>query len=312
MANLLDVVTRHQIYLEGVKNGFGLDFERNFAYGLIVELKKLFATLEFEDLGDMSKTELAKFLRQLTELNKIAFGKYTEDAIEAIRNFMIVDRDLVQPLIKDDSNLALLLLNASLWSRITNTPMGATGTNILPTLSAFGSMSGTSLVNAIRKAWVNQEKTSDLLKLLIGTKTANYRDGEIGKIVRQQRSIIGTVLQHVSSEVQNSIGAVFYDEYMWSSIIDSSTTDVCRERNGNIYRYGRGPMPPAHIGCRSSIIPLDRGSARVPPPSFAVWAASQPSAFLKDAFQGKVADKVFPPLTVKQFAGKAKYITSTA
>ncbi len=304
MVNLLDIITRHQIYLEGVKNGFGLDFERNFAYNLKRELRKQFAVLDYDDLGDISKAKLNEFLASLVELNKILFGQYTDDIIKALYSFMVTDRELSEEIIKpEDTSLAFLLLNKSLWSKISNTPMGATGVNILPTLAAFASMSQRNLINLVRKGWINKDSKADVLNILAV---------EIDKLVKQNRSIVGTVLQHISSEVQHSIGAVFYDDYMWSSIIDSSTTDVCRDRNGNIYRYRQGPIPPAHVGCRSRIIPLDRGSDRVPPPSFEVWAASQPSAFLKDAFQGKVADKVFPPLTVKQFAGKAKYITSTA
>lgn len=313
MANLLDIVTRHQIYLEGVKNGFAVDFEKNYAYILVIELKKLFATLEYTDLGDMSKGELAKFLKALTELNKTVFGQYTEQAIKSIMFFMDVDKELSEELLKDDdSSLIFLLSSAKLWSKISNTPMGATGTNILPTLAAFGSLSARNIENFIRKAWINKESVADTLRQLIGTKSGDYKDGELGKIGRQNRSTIGTIIQHVSAEVQASIGAIFYDEYMWSSIIDNSTTDVCRNRNGQIFRYGKGPLPPAHIGCRSKIVPLDRTSPRAEPPGFGVWAASQPSAFLKDAFIGKPANKSFPPLTIKQFGAKAKFITATA
>lgn len=313
MATLFDIVTRHQIYLEGIKNGFGVDFERNVAYELNRELRKLFSTLEYENLGDMTKKELNLFLKELVALNKRVFGKYTDQIINAIYAFMIADRELSEiALAEDDDEAAWLfsMTNERLWSLIVNDPMGATGVGIIPTLLAFASMAGKGLENSLSKAWVNAENTSDYIQSIIGTKSGSYLDGDIGKIVRQNRSIVGTVLQHVSSEVQHSIGKSFYDEYMWSSIIDNSTTNVCRDRNGNIYQYGRGPVPPAHIGCRSKIVPISKHIPTNVPASFADWVGTQPSAFLRDAFVGKPSEKVFPPLTIRQFTSKFKNITS--
>ena len=37
--------------------------------------------------------------------------------------------------------------------------------------------------------------------------------------------------------------------------MDGRTTAVCRARDGKIYPLGKGPRPPAHIGCRSLRVP---------------------------------------------------------
>lgn len=43
--------------------------------------------------------------------------------------------------------------------------------------------------------------------------------------------------------------------YEWISTLDNRTTLICAGRDGNIYKMGKGPLPPAHWGCRSTIVP---------------------------------------------------------
>lgn len=42
--------------------------------------------------------------------------------------------------------------------------------------------------------------------------------------------------------------------YRWISILDSKTSQVCRSLDGQVFKFGQGPIPPAHPNCRSSII----------------------------------------------------------
>jgi hypothetical protein len=42
--------------------------------------------------------------------------------------------------------------------------------------------------------------------------------------------------------------------YRWVSILDSATSQICRSLSGQVFRFGKGPIPPAHPNCRSSIV----------------------------------------------------------
>jgi len=44
----------------------------------------------------------------------------------------------------------------------------------------------------------------------------------------------------------------------WASVLDHRTTLICQARDGTIYDKNKGPRPPAHVGCRSTIIPITR------------------------------------------------------
>jgi hypothetical protein len=42
--------------------------------------------------------------------------------------------------------------------------------------------------------------------------------------------------------------------YRWVSILDSKTSQICRSLSGRLFRFGQGPVPPAHPNCRSNIV----------------------------------------------------------
>jgi len=42
-------------------------------------------------------------------------------------------------------------------------------------------------------------------------------------------------------------------KYRWVSTLSERTSDICRNLNGRIFEFGKGPLPPAHINCRSTI-----------------------------------------------------------
>lgn len=44
----------------------------------------------------------------------------------------------------------------------------------------------------------------------------------------------------------------------WVSTLDSRTTPICQERDGEVYPLDSGPRPPAHVNCRSTITPVLR------------------------------------------------------
>lgn len=46
-------------------------------------------------------------------------------------------------------------------------------------------------------------------------------------------------------------------QYQWVSTISDRTSDICMSLNGQVFQIGKGPKPPAHINCRSTILPLN-------------------------------------------------------
>jgi hypothetical protein len=140
---------------------------------------------------------------------------------------------------------------------------------------------------------------------LLGT-DHDFIGGLFGLLLSQQTSLLNTAVQHVSSEAQAAVSSLYFEQYQWVAILDGKTTQICIDRDGNVYVYGEGPLPPAHWNCRSKAVPVVSGShLHNVPTSYAAWLLTQPQSFVNDASTTK-------PLTLTEFQGKVKYILGDA
>jgi SPP1 gp7 family putative phage head morphogenesis protein len=104
------------------------------------------------------------------------------------------------------------------------------------------------------------------------------------------RALIRTSNSHISSAVTQASYEENPDlikEYEWRSTLDSRTTPICQTRDGERYPVGKGPIPPAHVSCRSTTTPILDG---FPPPkriTYNEWLANQPADVQDEALGGK-------------------------
>lgn len=127
---------------------------------------------------------------------------------------------------------------------------------------------------------------------------------------RGLRTLIRTANSHMASAVSDATwkaNSDIMEEYEWRSILDSRTTPVCQQRDGQRYEVGKGPLPPAHMACRSTTSPIRKG---YPPPArvtYDDWLRRQPAS---------VQDDIMGPTRAKQYrAGEvsvASFVDSTS
>jgi SPP1 gp7 family putative phage head morphogenesis protein len=122
---------------------------------------------------------------------------------------------------------------------------------------------------AIRIGFTEGETIAQLRDRLSNVWTLNRRGAE---------AVIRTAVTHVAAEVaQESYEANpdLVKEVEWVAVLDSRTTDICRARDGKRFPLNKGPRPPAHINCRSTVVPVLEG---VDPPArltYGEWLARQ-------------------------------------
>ena len=208
-----------------------------------------------------------------------------------------------------------------LWLTIVNAPLPANG--VLPLNFLNGSITSAmaSVEAEVRKGYANRSTVSAVVDTIVGTQNVNFQNGVLARVYRQQSAVTDTIIQHITSTVKAAVMSVQFDSYVWTSVIDGKTTQVCLDRNGNVYVFGAGPLPPAHIGCRSDIVP-SVGTDDAPPSYFA-WLQSQPTPFLSDILptskfdslqSGKLRAKDMPkfdearPIGISEFAKKTRLI----
>lgn len=319
---LFDALFRHQVYLEGLKNGMARVFLAMLTK-LYPELLTLLGGIQYATLDEMSLQELNGFLRVVQAKQLSIYNSYRDDVIKFFPAFVVADLLLSNDIYERISGETPKAQDsAALTKSILDEPMPANGVTAQASLDHFLTQAMNATLAQIRKGYANGQTPQETSAAIVGSATNRYRDGLFSRFNAQNAALLATILQHVSSNVQSTVANEFYDRYEWVAILDSKTTLICRSRNGTIYVYGKGPLPPAHYNCRSKAVSVIDGDSFEIPNSYYDWLLTQSAAFQDEALGKVLADKLrngtlnpqdlsittSKPLTLSEFASKIKFI----
>lgn len=111
-------------------------------------------------------------------------------------------------------------------------------------------------------------------------------NGPGGASRRGAEALARTAVNHVSNRAHMLVleeNPQLFQTYQWISVLDERTTPICRSRAGKIYQVGRGPVPPAHWRCRSTIAPIVAGmDVDTTSLSYEHWLRDQPAEVVED------------------------------
>lgn len=218
---------------------------------------------------------------------------------------------------------AVTTLPARFWSLLSGVPIAANGLTIERFLGQFSLSARASIENLIRKSWANAETVPQLIAQITGQgaqAAAGKLDVPIGtpqlaKIKIQNDAVVRTLVQFVHTQAQAGVLSSLFEYYVWNSVLDNRTTEICISRDNRIFKFGEGPIPPAHIRCRSHIAPLV-GKTIQEMPDLPLWLKGEPMKLQKLLLRqagadllnsGKLRAKEFPqfinsqPLNLDQF-----------
>lgn len=158
---------------------------------------------------------------------------------------------------------------------------------------------------ALRISFAEGESLETALARLRGAAELNERG--LAALIRTSNTHIAASVAEATYEANADI----IEGVEWVSILDSRTTDICRARDGQRYKVGEGPRPPAHIGCRSTTIPVLIGTEPPAREKYPDWLKRQPDA-VQDDILGPTRARLFREgrMTVDRFVDmKGKSLT---
>ena len=281
---LFDIATRLQVYVEGVKAQQGSEFHA-VAMRVDTEFRKLLGRVKYDTLDGLSKAELNRLVVSLRQVQSKVYSEYTQKLIKQLQDFMqasltvnrivytsayiglsqpegeddvVLSDDEASDFIEDENSrngfialfgiASVLAGSDKLWAKIANDPIAANGALLSPFVKSFSASAQLSLENLLRKGYSNGWTTRQ---------AAQEATAQFNKIANQADAVVSTIMQHVSTSVAAGVTSALWGKYRWVSIIDGGTTEICLSRSNEVYKYGQGPMPPAHIRCRSTIVPYN-------------------------------------------------------
>lgn len=120
--------------------------------------------------------------------------------------------------------------------------------------------------DSIRMGIVEGRTTDQMVRDIRGTRANGYKDGIIQTTRRNTEAVVRTAVNHTATAARQA----FYEGntdvikgVQWTSTLDGRTSAVCRGRDGTVYPVDKGPRPPAHINCRSTVVPVTKSWAEM-------------------------------------------------
>ena len=307
---LYNMAVRQSIYLERFKLGQGKMFNK-FLLELKDNFNKLLYRSKYKTLDALTKVELNKLLVELRQSQLSIYNNYTSELIAMLQAFMKADVQIAKLgmtsiLSNEESDddysnqyieenkesnslfgIAWLTSNNydSLWSSINNKPIGIDGQLPPVLISGFVAASASAFENLLRLGYTNGLTPDEVSGLAFDLENAYGNVGVSKKIFNNSKALSETLITNVHVLSTAGVASVLFSAYIWHSIIDGRTSNICRSRNNNVYEYGKGPLPPAHNWCRSIILSVYGAfNGDSLPGSLYSWVVSQPDDVIADMF----------------------------
>jgi SPP1 gp7 family putative phage head morphogenesis protein len=313
-AQLLEQTTRHSVMIERLKAGEVKKFE------------KYLRQIDTLVRDQLTRKELTTYNRQrLEEFLTRVDGKLL-DIYKAYAD--VVQADLVDIALYEStfeaSSLnhafsidAVVPSNAVIRAAVFSYPLQVTGLDggklLKPFLSGWTRAETMRVTNTIRLGFGQGQTNAQIIQAVRGTAAQNFTDGVLAISNRNAASVVQTAIQHVATTARMETLRANTDVvpgYRIVATLDRKTSAQCKSLDGREYEVGKGPVPPFHINCRTTIIPItklsatfssgatrasvgDAGGRQVDAGlSYYDWLATQSASF-QDAALGPVRGKLF-------------------
>lgn len=322
---MLEQVSRHSVLLERLKAGEVKKFE--------TYLRRADAhvrdQLTRKELTTYSRSRLEECLGRvggkLLEIYKAFSDRMQSDLVDIAQYEAAFEgRSLAKALLID----AVMPADSLIRAAINTQPLQVAGVDggklLKPYLSGWTRTEADRVTNAIRMGVVQGQTNAEITQAVRGTAAQSFTDGVLAVTNRSARAVVQTAVQHVATTARMETlkaNAEVVPGYRIVATLDRKTSVQCRSLDGREYEIGKGPVPPFHIHCRTTITPITRlaalfgegatraavgadGGGQVSASlSYYQWLKTQPAAF-QDAALGPVRGKLFRDggLTAKRFA----------
>lgn len=278
---LTDIATRHQVLLERLKTHEAQEFQKVFD-AINIHTQDVIRALQVPNLNEISRTKLNDTLKELRDVNKQLLSNANDKLftnLELLAGYEAGFEARTFGAIAAKIRLKVPKA-ADAYADALAQPLSVDGNLLKPFMDSWsaGEVDRVNLV--VQKAWGEGWPIDRLTSAINGTKKLNYNDGILGVpgssgavARRNARSVARTAVQHVASTARQATWEANSDVitgYRFVATLDSRTTQQCRSLDGRLFELGAGPVPPLHIGCRSTTVAevdpaldfLDEGATR--------------------------------------------------
>lgn len=310
---LIDVATRQQVLLERLK--------ASEVKKITPFLKRIDADLRDQltaaDITSYSKSRVERLIKGVDVMLAGVLDDYKSDVMGSLDDIAVHAAEIEGKTLDSitTSNFETVIPSAEqVIAAIRTSPLsvrGPDGGKLLdPFISDWTKAERSAVTGAIRQGFFEGQTTDQIIRKIRGTASNQFKDGLLQITKNHAQAVVQTAIQHAASTARLETLKANTDianQYQWVSTLDGRTTQQCRSLDGQKFSYGQGPVPPIHIRCRSTIVPvlndefawLSKDATRASKDGYVSqdetyydWLKRQPAEF-QDAAIGKTRAKLF-------------------
>jgi len=256
---LINIATRHQVYLERLKTG-----EANKVEDFLKKLDRtVSARLAGRDLTEFSRNRLNQLLVSVRSDMAILANELT-DQISA-QAMALADYEAgfeIRSLEKVSTVSYVVPTVAALEFAVFNNPLSILGADngklLKPFIKDMSQRTLDRVAGAISAGYYEGQTTNQILQAVRGTRANKFTDGIVSQMNNTAKIVTRTALQHAAVQSQQEVwneNADIVKSVKWVSALDSRTSAQCRSLDGQTFKLNKGPRPPIHPNCRSMVVP---------------------------------------------------------
>lgn len=230
------------------------------------EAVDIITSRKFRDLSQFERARVLSLFRELDRAIKGGYVDVSDFHLREMTAYATLESEIalekIQTLVSSAGEIEISL-NAFLPKHTVRSiaALPIQGLRISDWFQAQAETMSRETRRVIQQALIEGKGPADLIRQIIPARgsvaPAVYRRAR-NEATAITRTTVTAVQSHAAQESYSNLPEEVSDEYRYSAIRDSRTTAICRGLDGKRYRYDdpKKKVPPQHIGCRSSTIPL--------------------------------------------------------
>lgn len=254
---LIEIASRHQYHLEGLKTSVSNKYDK-----FLLSMAAIIDRRLNSDITEFNRKRLEKLLASITADLEDKYFKYyqvwSEDIIDISQYEAEFEVKSLKQVIdnRDFSVPSKTQLKAAVFAKPLSSMAGPDKGKMLESFYRDWTNKTVKAVEGIiRAGFYSGRTTPQIVREIKGTPKLKFRDGQLARGKKDIVILTRTAVQHAASQARNQTWEDNSDivvGYRWISTLDSRTTLQCASLDGEVFKVGKGPLPPIHPGCRST------------------------------------------------------------
>jgi len=261
---LFDEFIRHQVYLERFKANQLRDLQR-FLQELQDDVSAVLGKrlIDVTTAGTINTKRLQELLKDLQTMSDEVARSMQEAQILQMRDLASYEAGWTLATLETVIPVAIsfnTLSAAQLWAAVNARPFE--GRLMKEWFRDYSQAQKFRITQQVRMSVIEGETVEQTIRRIRGTRAMGYRDGAVqGLLRRSAEALARTTIAHVAQTARHATfenNSDVISSVQWVSVLDGRTSPICRSRDGKTFPLNKGPRPPAHPNCRSTIVPVTK------------------------------------------------------